>query len=206
MKKDKTRPYKENSLYYWWAWPDELSPDQCQRLIDLGKDKWKTSETVGSRYFNKSTKGIRKSSVFWIRDQKVNDLIWPYMESANKCAGFNYDITALEDIQLTRYCKKGFADWHMEGVGSHRTTYDKPNNKFLHGKTRKLSMVILLNSDFEGVHFKIYSSNPKEKIEPPNMSTGRIIAFPSFLFHKVTPVTKGTRYSLVSWFVGPPFH
>ena len=204
--KDKTGPYKENSLYYWWAWPAELSPDQCQQLIDLGKDKWKTSETVGSRYFNKSTKGIRECSVFWIRDQKVNNLIWPYMESANKGAGFNYDITALEDIQLTRYGKKGFSDWHMDGVGSHHTTYNIPNNKFLHGKTRKLSMVILLNSDFEGGHFKIYSSNPKEKIEQPNMSAGSIIVFPSFLFHKVTPVTKGTRYSLVSWFVGPPFH
>ena len=203
-KKDKTGPYKEDP-FYWWIWPAELAPDRCQQLIDIGKDKWKTSETIGSHRSNTSPKGIRDSNVFWIKDQKVIDLIWPYMESANKRAGFNYDITAVESIQLTRYCKEGFYSWHMDGLGSHRTAYNIPNSKFLHGKTRKLSMTILLNSDFKGGHLKIYSCNPKQKTKQPDMSTGSIVVFPSFLFHRVTPITKGIRYSLVSWFVGPPF-
>ena len=62
-------------------------------------------------------------------------------------------------------------------------------------------MSLVLNSDFEGGNFKIFDSEDG-MLELPQ---GTMIFFPSFLMHRVTPVKQGTRYSLVSWFLGPPF-
>ena len=72
---------------------------------------------------------------------------------------------------------------------------------FIHGKTRKLSMSIILNSNFEGGDFEMRDVNNRV----PRLEEGSIIVFPSFIEHRVVPVTKGVRYSLVAWFVGPPF-
>ena len=68
-------------------------------------------------------------------------------------------------------------------------------------------MSILLNNNYEGGEFQFAIYN-KEKCEihtPEFNKTGSVIVFPSDMEHRVTPVTKGTRYSLVIWFLGPPF-
>ena len=62
-------------------------------------------------------------------------------------------------------------------------------------------MSILLNDDYEGGNFEFRGMGEEECLE----GEGTVIVFPSFNWHQVTPVTKGTRYSLVAWFVGPPF-
>jgi PKHD-type hydroxylase len=62
-------------------------------------------------------------------------------------------------------------------------------------------MSIILNSDYEGGDFEMRGL--KDKV--PRLEEGSIIVFPSFLEHRVTPVTEGIRYSLVTWFVGPPY-
>jgi PKHD-type hydroxylase len=62
-------------------------------------------------------------------------------------------------------------------------------------------MSVFLNSDFEGGNFEIGG----EHIKTPRCEEGSIIVFPSYTPHRVTPVTKGIRYSVVTWFVGPPF-
>ncbi len=122
------------------------------------------------------------------------------MLDANEGAGWNYEITASESSQLTRYGEEGFYTWHLDGIGSHREVNNEPNNKFLHNNTRKLSMSIILNDDFEGGDFEI-RSDPAT----PKLPKGSVIVFPSFIEHRVAPIIKGTRYSLVAWFVGPPF-
>ncbi len=86
-------------------------------------------------------------------------------------------------------------------MGSHNEVTNIPDNEFLHNNTRKLSMSIVLNSDFEGGDFEINMDGKKS----PRLEKGSIIVFPSFMEHRVAPVTKGIRYSLVTWFVGPPF-
>ena len=64
-------------------------------------------------------------------------------------------------------------------------------------------MSIVLNSDFEGGDFEISGLDDENKF--PRLEEGSIIVFPSFMGHRVAPVTKGIRYSLVAWFVGSPF-
>ena len=101
-------------------------------------------------------------------------------------------------MQITKYKKNGHYEFHQDGNGF--TSFDTPENKILHGKTRKLSMTIVLNEDYEGGEFEFFDDKNliREKI-------GTVIVFPSYMVHKVRPVTKGTRYSLVAWFCGEPF-
>ena len=191
----------ERSEY--WYWSKEIPHKTCKKLIKLGKGKWNQAETFGSANEGKTLVDIRKSDIVWITEQWVYDLIWSYMMSANEQAGWKYNIVAAESCQVTRYTKDGFYSWHKDGMGSNNDVYNEPDNKFLHGNTRKLSMTIVLNSDFEGGDFEIRDLDDKNKV--PRLEEGSIIVFPSFIEHRVAPVTKGIRYSLVTWFIGPPF-
>ena len=166
-----------------------LSHEVCQKLIDLGQGNWKSAAVV-----NKSVVGARKSDIVWIKEQWVYDLISPYMFTANEQAGWKYNITAAQDCQVTRYTKDGFYNWHIDGMGSHSELDGE-------GTTRKLSMSVILNSDYEGGDLEM--RDLENKI--PRLEEGSIIVFPSFVEHRVTPVTEGIRYSLVIWFVGPPY-
>ena len=182
-----------------WHWNKEISHEICQKLINLGKGKWNRAETFGSRNEGKPLDDIRKSDIVWITDQWVYDLIWSYMLTANESAGWRYNIVAAESCQITRYTKDEFYSWHIDGMGSHNEARNDPDNKILHGNVRKLSMSIILNSNFEGGDLEL------SHVKVSGLVEGSIIVFPSFMEHRVVPVTKGIRYSLVAWFVGPPF-
>ena len=187
---------------YYYVWNKKLSHEICQKLINLGKENWIRAEVD-----NKSIAAIRKSDIAWTEDQWVFDLIWGYMLAANEQAGWKYNIVAAESCQITRYTKDGYYSWHKDGMGSHNEVTNIPDNEFLHNNTRKLSMSIVLNSDFEGGDFEIYRLEEHCSVcrDTPKLKTGSIYIFPSVLEHRVSPVTKGTRYSLVIWFLGPPF-
>ena len=72
---------------------------------------------------------------------------------------------------------------------------------FTVNKVSKLSLTIILNDDFEGGEFEFHNNHSPIK----ENGVGTAIVFPSYLVHRVRPITKGTRYSLVSWFCGEPF-
>ena len=116
------------------------------------------------------------------------------MFTANEQAGWKYNIVAAQGCQITRYTKDGFYSWHKDGMGSHNELQND-------GTTRKLSMSIILNSEFEGGDFELRDLD----VRVPRLNEGSVIMFPSFIHHRVAPVTRGIRYSLVTWFVGPPF-
>lgn len=69
-------------------------------------------------------------------------------------------------------------------------------------ETRKLTVLAFLNDDFEGGKF--YIQNSHERMYP-QQTPGTVIVFPSFMPHGVEPVTKGVRYSVVTWMVGDYF-
>jgi len=128
------------------------------------------------------------------------------MDQANDEAGWRYDIKSAESVQVTRYKKGGFYNFHNDGRGDHLSAYNDPTNFFLHGNVRKLSMSVMLNDNFDGGAFEFASySKGNCKIIPIEVTAGSVIVFPSSVEHRVAPVTKGIRYSLVVWFLGPPF-
>ena len=194
----------------WLCLTNVVSDSMCEKLITLGKNKFESAQ-IADDGLRKGKGGVkeerRKSKVVWIGEQWVYDLISPFMKEANKKSGWNFDITACEAFQLTKYEKGDFFKWHIDGHSDSLSTYDKPENKILHNTVRKISMTVLLNDDYEGGEFQFGSFNRGEvSVSNPKFSTkGSIIFFPSFMHHQVAPVTEGIRYSLVAWFVGPSF-
>jgi PKHD-type hydroxylase len=191
----------------YWFWKSEISHENCQKIINLSEDNWNEAVTFGTVMDIQEKDNARKSDIVWITEQWVYDLIWGYMCEANESAGWKYNIVAAESCQITRYTKGGFYSWHKDGIGAHNAVRNLPDNKFLHGNARKLSMSILLNDDYEGGDFQVHddSAHGEEVAMTPISGEGSVIVFPSFIQHQVAPVTKGIRYSLVTWFIGPPF-
>ncbi len=204
----------------WFYFTEGLDKKTCNKIRNSAKGKWEKSvvdtkkgeptdeeRITGDKPIFGIDKKVRISDVVWTVDQWIYDTIWPWMEGANERAGWKYDITGAESMQITRYKEGGFYYFHKDGRGDHLSAYDRPENEFMHGHVRKLSMTILLNDNYEGGEFQfatIYRG--KCTIDTPEFNkTGMIIVFPSDVEHGVAPVTKGIRYSLVTWFVGPPF-
>jgi len=144
-------------------------------------------------------KNMRISSTSWI--DKVYNTEWLYNKIGDTVRRINgefyrFDIDGLyEKMQYTVYRSenKGFYDWHTD-IGVYSTV----------SVTRKLSVVMVLNdpSEYEGGDLQLWGSTgfmtiPRER--------GMIIVFPSYVLHKVTPVTAGIRKSLVIWVGGPAF-
>jgi PKHD-type hydroxylase len=206
-----------NVQWKYWYFDKALSKKECHKIIkhSLSK-KNRTARTFGlnkKRLSGKEIKDLKKrrdSNIIWLRDKWLIDRIRPYINIANSNSGWNFEISSIEDIQFTIYKKNQHYNYHQD---SSFVPYDRSDNIHLHGKIRKLSMSICLSdpSDYKGGDFKILThdiTDPTKlkEIEVKELKPmGSIIVFPSDEYHCVTPVTKGTRYSLVVWCVGKPF-
>jgi len=180
---------------------------------------------------NKENYYIRDSEISWLTDQWIYDLVVPFINDANVRAGWKYNIDCFEQFQFTKYNSPGgLYGWHNDGCGDHNSVYKRfipgvhkydengemppgyqAGNSSLINKVRKLSVTINLseNNSYEGGNLK-FDYGPHNEGERYHECTeirprGSIIIFPSFVHHQVTPVTKGTRYSLVLWSCGRPF-
>ena len=179
----------------WKKWVVEttqpiFTPKLCKEIIDLStalkKERGKT--------YGKVDKKLRQSTISWIPFNKMelvyNDINNLVQKINRNHFGFS-DIQITEEAQITEYQKDDFYDWHT----------DTSIEMALEPPVRKISMTVLLNgpSEFEGGDLEIanLTMNP--------MQQGHAAVFASFLQHRVTPITKGVRRSLVMWFGGEPF-
>lgn len=175
----------------------EVPSDICKKIIDVVKDWGKGTVETPEREI-KDEYNIRKSDIFWSYDRWIIDYIWKYMDVYNEITGLRYDISGVESIQITKYEKGDYYGFHFDGRGSHKNVFKE--------KVRKISMTIQLNEEYEGGEFQVaWCDEGKLLTETLEKAKGTIILFPSILEHCITPVTSGTRYSLVAWFVGDPF-
>lgn len=183
---------ENHNLTTWQIIPNAFSVEECQSLIN---SKFKlTSGMVEGGNLSK-----RRSQIYWI--PKTTEWIGIY-ESIMKMVGqvnkecFDFDITSLhENIQFTEYHEsyQGHYDWHLD-IG-----WDVPNSN------RKLSVVVQLSdpSEYEGGDLQFQTGG--EDYQVADKKQGACIIFPSYLRHRVTPVTRGCRRSLVTWITGSPF-
>ena len=185
----------------YWKFDNDIDSDTCKRIISIAEKKWVTASTKG-KTANTDNK-IRKTKIYWTTEQWLYDLVFGYMNIANKNAGFNFEIDAAEPMQIGRYSKGCFYKSHIDGNGT--TLYNNPENKFQHGKTRKLSMTVLLNEGYEGGELNFTNEQGVDSIISGKGTKGTVIVFPSYQTHSVEKITKGTRYSLVVWFLGKGF-
>jgi len=187
---------------HYWYWAGAIPKEQCEKIIALGEDQWKAATVIGEDVGICKTSSYRESDVAWTDEKWVYETIWPYMVGANEGAGWNYDIRAAETMQISRYDEGNHYNFHRDGMGSHRGV-DSEATGIREGNTRKISLVLVLSNEFEGGNLTFDSGVG----QAPNFEqeVGTLVAFPSFVGHKVTPVTAGIRHSLVAWFMGPPF-
>jgi PKHD-type hydroxylase len=193
---------------------------------DVINGKPQNSKTVEQLVKNKKNKLSesyhRDSTITGLNDVWIYELIMPFLYEANSKAGWNFEVDYTEALQFTVYNKKQFYGWHIDGGFDSYSSYvkDTPLNKnlknpkttddFMVGKNRKLSMTISLSDpeDYKGgnLNFDLGPHSEKRFVECKEIKKqGSIVVFPSFVHHQITPVTKGTRYSLVSWTLGKPF-
>lgn len=135
---------------------------------------------------------IRISKTGWIYNEHLLMYLYRFVNQANM-ESFQTDVHMWADIQYTVYegGSKGHYDWHQDVMFNGIKELD-----------RKLSCTVQLTdgSEYEGGDFEIDGAGP---MPPAVKKKGTVLIFPSYLQHRVTPVTSGTRKSLVAWFEGP---
>jgi len=203
-----------NNYYYYFQ---KVIPERiCNEIIAWGNYQREELAVIGG--FDKNTKltkeeekalkKTRNSNVAWLNDQWIYNEILPYVHEANFKAGWNYQWDASEPCQFTKYKLNQYYHWHCD---SFHSPYDTPNEPNKNGKMRKLSVTVSLSdpNDYKGgeLQFDMFNSIRKSKIVTCKeiLPKGSLVVFPSFVWHQVKPVTKGTRYSLVIWNLGYPF-
>lgn len=160
-----------------------------------------SNETEGTIAGNTIDKEKRDSRITWLNDTWIYDWILPYVHQQNKEANWNFSLDYPEEIQFTKYKENHFYNWHQDHLHKADSSVDDQ---------RKISVVIpLSNSDeYEGGNLEfcdpIVPPTKKENIISDDLfrQRGNIILFPSFVYHRVTKVTKGQRLSIVMWIRG----
>ena len=217
-----------NLTNYYYYFQSALTPRICDEIIEYGKKhKPEIAVTGGAERNQTNTKKDgtfkksalkklhvkRKSDIVWMNDTWLYKEIHPYIHEANKLAGWNFDWDWSESCQFTRYGVGQYYGWHCD---SWDKPYNKPDDFNSHGKIRKLSVTISLSEpeDYVGGNLEFDMRNQKDWEQDKKKAIhecteirprGSIIVFPSFVWHRVAPVTKGTRYSLVVWNLGQPW-
>lgn len=175
-------------------WKDAFNDAECEVIKSLIKENYALQKggIVGDP---QKLSDIRDSNIVFV--QPIDDLRWVYQRLTDITLNLNerffgFDLFGFtEGLQFTEYSAPG-------------GKYDQHIDKIYGGVIRKLSIVVQLTdpSEYDGGDFEIMDGSTPEKLF---RDKGTLIAFPSYTLHRVTPVTRGTRNSLVGWVTGKPF-
>lgn len=190
-----------DELNPWAYWSDGFNSSECDKIIDYCKSKEMLDGIVteGTKEDKVSDFSVNKK----LRDSKIcfiqpkEEISWLYQKLSKITTilneqYFNFDLWGFsEGLQFTQYQAPG-------------QMYNEHVDTLYKGPIRKLSIVLQLTdeNEYEGGDLEIIASEfPLKLIR----KRGTLLAFPSYTLHRVTPVTKGTRHSLVGWVTGKPF-
>jgi len=172
-----------------------FTPEQCQLIINAGRSEPVQNGQVGGGNGGVVDTKTRTSHISWIPFNKMPEMYSTLEQIVNKTNNNHFGFEGIqitEQAQYTEYPSGGFYDWHIDSdiVGMNEPP------------VRKISMTCLLSheSEFEGGGLELMSDG---KIARPKQ--GQAIFFASYIRHRVIPITKGIRKSLVMWFGGPSF-
>ena len=173
----------------------------CEKIMKIGyQRKLELAKIQDGNQVN------RKSHISFLSDDELLKEVTPVVNEANEKTGWNFLLREFEPLQYTIYNIRDHYDWHID---THAKAYKN-------GLVRKLSFTICLNDDetennnYKGGNFEICVPHPRYQKHKyfkfkETFKQGTIIVFPSHIWHKVHPVTSGTRKVLVGWVVGKPF-
>ena len=175
-----------------------FTPLQCKMVIEAGREEPRNNAEVGS---SEGIKGgvldtkTRTSHISWIPFKKMPEMYKDIEKIMRSTNGNHFGFEGMqitEQAQYTEYPEGGFYDWHT----------DNDVNCQKEPPVRKISMTCLLSpeNEFEGGDLELVKEGQSVKLKQ-----GQAVFFASFIRHRVAPVTKGVRRSLVMWFRGTPF-
>jgi PKHD-type hydroxylase len=188
--------------FVWWD--DAFSSEEIDRIRDYcSKQETEAAGTLGG-----ANEKIRKSAIKFHRWSQDVDWIFTRLNNVAQIINnrwYGFALNGYDAFQYTEYRAEegGKYDWHMDlcmGNESDALPADMI-------QPRKLSMSLLLSEpgiDYQGGGFQFHIGNEGDA-KIAEQKKGRIIAFPSWVIHRVTPVTEGVRRSLVVWVTGPKF-
>tara|TARA_B100000131_G_C18120089_1_gene612592 strand:- start:1175 stop:1777 length:603 start_codon:yes stop_codon:yes gene_type:complete len=184
-----------NAYLEQWApfitYEEVLDQEHIQKLLDVCDNAEFESAVTGKQGGISEDETMRKSQLHWIRPNStttwIYDNIGHYIQECNTYR-YRMDIAGFgEPLQLTKYPETGgHYDWHMD-IGEGRPSL------------RKLSFSLILQNAEEGGEMQF---NTAPKIQQLAANPGTLIIFPSYIMHRVAPVTQGERISLVGWVGG----
>ena len=174
---------------------DFLSLSQCQKLMRYLETGQPTeSELAGNYEETILNKEVRDNKEVTIKNEQLRNKLKMVFELSNLSI-WKYNIQEMEKVKILRYENGGKYKWHTD-CGSKETSL------------RKLTAVVQLSDpdNYEGgnLEFGITDKSGKNNYTAPR-TRGSITIFPAFLSHRVTPITKGRRYSLITWMLGDCF-
>ena len=172
-----------------------LTKEECIKLRDsYDTDELVDANLAGVYTENIVNKNVRKTLNIDFHDEnlfkKLNDAI----KVANK-QYFNYEIESIDILRFLKYGIDSNYTWHTD-IGRSETSL------------RKLTAIIQLSeeNDYDGGELEFGITNSADgSLVSGKKSQGTLIIFPSFLSHRVTPIKKGFRYSIITWMEGDTF-
>lgn len=179
------------------TWKDGFSSEDVKKIVELGQARVPGKAIIGGYSPDQNYSHVRRSLTSWIESSSETD--WIYQRLSNIARNLNgqhfrFDLWGFgEHLQFTEYHgeDEGHYTWHIDS-GVSGGNYGP----------RKLSVVLQLSdpSEYEGGNLQVQLGNEPQTI---SKSLGLVAVFPSFVLHRVTPVTSGVRRTLVAWLTGP---
>ena len=186
-----------------------FTPEECKQIIDHGLNNWEASEgeieKSGHKQGHKLDLNYRNATIFKVSEkdqcdpekcgqwflEKIYDNILNF--NSNIDMGYGFDLCGMfEPPSLMKYeSPTGKYDWHLD-IGSDEGM-----------STRKIAYSVHLNQEYEGGELQWLLGDEPSLLEESKIGT--MTLFPTYLLHRVTPVTSGVRYALVGWIHGDSF-
>lgn len=179
------------------TWDDAFTEEELNKIKEICLKLPLTKAVVGGKEPDEDYSEIRESRVGWLANTEDTSWIYDRLAFISRSINskfFGFDLFGfLEHMQFTEYVgeSEGHYNWHQDIS----ETSSAP---------RKLSLVLQLSDpeDYDGGELQTMSSAEPSVVDKKK---GLITAFPSWCLHKVTPVTRGIRHTLVIWVCGPSF-
>lgn len=187
---------KERLVNEPFAWATGVFNDEeIDLIIRLGQEQPLINAGVNNTGI--ASLDTRRSKINWIKPTVATEFIFRRLgEVINRLNNdfYQYELTEMEDLQFSEY------DSSYQGM------YTDHTDDGFEGYGRKLSFSLQLSDEtaYEGGDLLFYRFKRDSSLQAPKQK-GSIIIFPSWTIHEVTPVTVGTRHSLVGWVHGPNF-
>jgi PKHD-type hydroxylase len=177
-------------------WSGAFTPEDCDRIVKNGELAEFQKGAVGEQ--KSQDNAVRDTDIAWIMPSPNTFWIFDRMNEVVSKVNFDkyqMDLREFDGFQYSKYAEKGHYDWHVDTEPNPRPS----------GLFRKLSCSLALSNpeDYEGGELLLNVTGKAENSAALRPTRGDLVLFYSSVPHKVMPVTKGKRVTLVTWACGP---